>query len=169
MTPGRTTLQTTNEGQSARKGSLTAADRDAALAGDQRADARMAAHIRKVCIVESIEVTTHSRGGRAWRKQRRIAIRPVKTDITYAIALHEIGHILGPRQSGARLDKEVGAWEWARANAVVWTDAMQRQMEKRLCSYLRWADRSKQAKRPAPDHPIFAMVPVCAITSTGAA
>lgn len=119
---------------------------------------QMAAHVRKVCIVESIEVTSHSRGGRAWRKKRRIAIRPVKSAITYSVALHEIGHILGPRQSGTRLDKEVGAWEWARANAIEWTDAMEKTMQDSLQSYLKWAARSRQAKRAEADHPIHSMV-----------
>lgn len=116
-----------------------------------------AAHVARICKIESIEVSSHSRGGRAWRRDRRIAIRPVKTAITYAIAMHEIGHILGPRQLGSRLDKEVGAWEWAKANAIEWTEPMDATMRKLLRSYLAWAARSKQAKRPAPDHPIHAL------------
>ena len=59
-----------------------------------------AAHIARICKIEDIEVRSHSSGGRAWRKKRLIAIRPVKSAVTYAIALHEIGHILGPRQNG---------------------------------------------------------------------
>jgi hypothetical protein len=114
-------------------------------------------HIARICKIEDIEVSAHSRGGRAWRKTRRIAIRPVKSAVTYAIALHEIGHILGGRQSGSRLDKEVGAWEWAQANAIEWTDAMDATMRKALRSYLGWAARSRQAKRPADNHPIHAM------------
>lgn len=117
-----------------------------------------AEHIARICKIEDIDVSPHSRGGRAWRKERRIKIRPVKSAVTYAIALHEIGHILGPRQTGTRLCKEVGAWEWARANARVWTDAMDATMRKALLSYLKWAERSKQAKRASPAHPIYALV-----------
>lgn len=117
-----------------------------------------AAHIARICKIEDIAITSHSSGGRAWRKSRRIAIRPVKTAITYAVALHEIGHILGPRQSGTRLDKEVGAWEWAQANALEWTDAMEKTRSRLLQTYVRWANRSKQAKRPSAEHPIFKYV-----------
>lgn len=113
-----------------------------------------ARHIERICTIESIEITKHSRGGRSWRKPRRIAIRPVKSAVTYAIALHEIGHIMGKRQSGVRLDAEVGAWEWAMANALQWDDTMNATMKRCLRSYLRWAASSKQAKRPATDHPI---------------
>lgn len=116
-----------------------------------------AKHIERVCKIEDIEVISHSRGGRAWRKSRRIAIRPVKTAITYAVALHEIGHILGPRQSGTRLDKEVGAWEWAKANAIEWSEPMDATMRRLLRTYIAWSERSKQAKRPTPDHPIHAL------------
>lgn len=116
-----------------------------------------ARHIERICKIEDIEVVSHSSGGRAWRKSRRIAIRPVKSAITYAVAMHEIGHILGPRQSGCRMDKEVGAWEWAQANAVEWTAPMDATMRRALRTYLAWAARSKQAKRPATDHPIHAM------------
>jgi hypothetical protein len=116
-----------------------------------------AGHIERVCKIEDIEVASHSRGGRAWRKKRKIAIRPVKTAITYAIALHEIGHILGPRQSGNRCDREVGAWEWAKANAIEWTDTMDKTMRNALQDYLAWAARSKQAKRPDANHPIHTL------------
>lgn len=116
-----------------------------------------AAHIARICKIEDIEVSSHSRGGRAYRRKRLIKIRPVKTAITYAIALHEIGHILGPRQSGTRLDKEVGAWEWAEQHAVEWTDAMTAVRSKCLRSYLDKATRSPRMKQPAADHPIHAM------------
>lgn len=118
---------------------------------------QMAAHIAKICKIEDIEVDSHSRGGRAYRKSSRIKIRPVKSAITYAVALHEIGHILGPRQSGTRLYQEVGAWEYAMSKAVEWTPAMNATMCKALQSYINWANRSKQAKKPEPDHPIFAL------------
>lgn len=116
-----------------------------------------AAHVARICKIEDIEIASHSRGGRAYRRTRLIKIRPVKSPITYAIALHEIGHILGPRQSGCRLDKEVGAWEWAQSSAIEWTDAMAALMRKGLQSYLRKAERSPRMKRASADHPIHAM------------
>lgn len=106
-----------------------------------------AAHVARICKIEDIEVVSHSSG-------------PVKTAITYAVAMHEIGHILGPHQTGknTRLDKEVGAWEWAQQHAIEWTDAMTATRARLLKTYLDWAARSKQAKRPTSDHPIHTMV-----------
>lgn len=116
-----------------------------------------AAHIARICKIEDITIESHSRGGRAYRRKRLIKIRPVKSDITYAVALHEIGHILGPRQSGTRLDKEVGAWEWAIEHANHWTLPMAGTMKRCLQSYLTKAARSPRMRQPASDHPIHAL------------
>lgn len=119
-----------------------------------------ATHIARICKIEDIAIESHSSGGRAYRRSRRIKIRPVKTAITYAVALHEIGHILGPRQTGknTRLDKEVGAWEWAEKHAMEWTPAMAEKRAKCLQSYLAKAARTPRMKQPSADHPIYAMV-----------
>lgn len=118
----------------------------------------LADHIARICKIEDITVESHSRGGRAYRRQRRIKIRPVKSEITYAIALHEIGHILGPRQSGTRLDKEVGAWEWAVEHAVRWTLPMSHKMKHCLQSYMTKVERSAHMRKPTADHPIHAFL-----------
>ena len=99
-------------------------------------------HIDQMCQKHEIEVGKHSSGGRAWRKKRHINIREVKTGITYAVALHETSHIVGKRGT-FRLEKERLAWEWAKANALEWTDVMQKKMDKCLGSYERWAARHK--------------------------
>ncbi len=119
---------------------------------------KYADHISALCQQHSISVGSHSRGGRAYRKQRRINIRPVKTAITYCIALHEIGHIMGKMQSGNRLDKETGAWHWAMDNALEWTDVMDTKMGECLTSYVEWAKRHKTAKEPGKDHPVWQLL-----------
>ena len=118
----------------------------------------MAAHVARVCKVEDIIVERHSTGGRAYRTLRKIKIRPIKSDITYCIALHEIGHILGPRQCGKRIDKETGAWEWARANAIRWTPRMTATMRTCLMSYVNKINRSPRMTRPDDDHPVHALL-----------
>lgn len=56
-----------------------------------------------------------------------IAIAPVRSEISYAIALHEIGHIRGRYQDSRRsMTRERWAWQWARENALVWTARMER-------------------------------------------
>lgn len=75
-----------------------------------------------------------------------IAIPPVTDEVTYAAALHELGHCLSPlgrirtvhgsrdcrtrgelstlRDVRLLLDEERAAWEWAHHYALEWTDVM---------------------------------------------
>ena len=113
--------------------------------------AEYANHIRQLAEQHGIAMEGHSSGGRAFRKTRTIKTKPVKSAITYALALHEIGHIVGPWQSQARLFKEAGAWKWAMDNAAVWTAVMHSYMVKSLTSYLNWAERKRnRGVRNAP-------------------
>ena len=52
-----------------------------------------ASHIASFTESHDIEIVSHSSGGRAYRRKKRIAIREVKSPVTYAIALHELGHV----------------------------------------------------------------------------
>lgn len=94
--------------------------------------------------------------GRAWRKHRRIKISPVKTAVTYAIALHEMGHVVG-KQSGKRIDKEVQAWEWAEANALKWTETMIVKSARCVAWYLKMCERHRSMQLPPADHPAWRM------------
>jgi hypothetical protein len=63
-----------------------------------------------------------------------IRIHPITSEAAYAIALHEIGHL----RRGIHEDEVVNerwAWEWARANALVWTPTMAREAERLLGHY----------------------------------
>jgi CRISPR/Cas system-associated endonuclease Cas3-HD len=110
------------------------------------------AHIEKLCATNGIALEWAGRSGRAWRKIRRVRTPEIRSAVTYAIALHEIGHILGEGQSGRRLDKEVGAWLWAKANALEWRKPMKRTLKNRLNSYLRWCQRRRGAWIPPQGH-----------------
>lgn len=83
--------------------------------------------------------------GRAWRKSRKVRIPEVKSAITYALALHELGHVIG-RQSGRRLDQDVQAWEWARRAALEWRKPMKRYAAKCIASYLKWCQRRRRGR-----------------------
>lgn len=100
----------------------------------------LTAHIDMLCAKNSIALEFRRSGGRAWRKTKRISIAPVRSGITYAVALHEIGHILG-RSPARRLDREAAAWTWARANAIEWTPTMEAKMKSSLDSYAKWFSR----------------------------
>lgn len=92
-----------------------------------------------------------SYGGRANRDSREIAIARVKSPVTYAVALHEIGHIVGPNPKRV-LEREAEAWLWARQNAVFWNAAMSKKASRCIGSYLRWCERKKNAWVPPHDH-----------------
>jgi hypothetical protein len=55
---------------------------------------------------------------------RTICIPLLRSAVSYATALHEMGHIV----LGYVAD-ERAAWEWARQNALVWSLAMERTLQ----------------------------------------
>jgi hypothetical protein len=101
-----------------------------------------AQHVERIIASHGLTVTAHSRGGRANRRRKTIAIRPVKTAITYAVALHELGHVLG-KSAAHRLDREANAWKWAKENAIEWTGPMETKMRACLLSYQQWQSRKE--------------------------
>lgn len=124
--------------------------------------AQMAAHVAELADAAGVEVRSHSSGGRAYRRKRSIMIRPVRSAVTYAVALHELGHVLG-QNGGTRLDREVQAWTWARSNAATWDDRMENKRGASLRSYVRWAERRQAADRSGrtyitPNHPVWRYV-----------
>jgi hypothetical protein len=100
-------------------------------------------HIETLLAQYGIEVDWRdSTRARSWRKSRRVRLCRVKTAITYATALHEIGHVVG-HQSGRRIDKEAQAWRWAETNAIEWREPMMRHAARCIRSYLVAAARGK--------------------------
>jgi hypothetical protein len=99
--------------------------------------ADLCSHVETLCSKHSIALEYRRSGGRSWRKTRRISVGPVLSNVTYAVALHEIGHILG-RSPARRLDREASAWQWARENALEWTPRMEAKMQSCLDSYAKW-------------------------------
>jgi hypothetical protein len=95
--------------------------------------------------------------GRAYHRERRIKISPIKSEITYAVALHELGHLLG-RRGRARIDKETFAWIWAKQNSLIWTESMNDKMVRCLQSYVMWSKRRKGAVVPQKGHAIFSLI-----------
>jgi antirestriction protein ArdC len=97
--------------------------------------ADMPRHIEELATAHEIMVDTRwvKRADKAyaWREvdggTNEIQIPPIRSAISYATALHEIGHILGRHQNSRRsLVRERWAWRWARANAIEWTPVMER-------------------------------------------
>jgi hypothetical protein len=114
------------------------------------------AHVEELCEQHGIGIAGASRRGRAtrWRGGRReIAIPEIRGQVSYFIALHEIGHLVGAGRSAPRLEAEANAWLWALQNcAVEPTPATRRSISKRLRGYLEWA-QNRQYRRVPPRIP----------------
>ncbi len=85
------------------------------------------------------------------RTERRLEIRvpPVRGQVSYFVALHEIGHLVGVGRGGRRLESEEAAWRFALSEALVApTDATRRRIGKRLRSYATWAELRSRRRRP---------------------
>jgi hypothetical protein len=116
----------------------------------------MDSHIALLCSEHDIELVGSSARGRAirWRGGRlQIAIPEIRGQVSYFIALHEIGHLVGRGRSAPRLEAEANAWVWALDNAAVDpTAATLRSISKRLRGYLAWA-QNRQHRRVPPRIP----------------
>lgn len=93
--------------------------------------ATMRQHIESLAQQQQIVVYTNrvrrTANAFALREAEEVHTPPIRSAITYAVALHEIGHILGRhQQSRHSIVREEWAWRWARENALVWTAAMER-------------------------------------------
>ena len=82
---------------------------------------------------------------RAVREFEEIWITPVRSAVSYAVALHEIGHVLGRHQkSKPVLVRERYAWEWARRNATRWTPRMEKHAREAWAWYAARGRATKQ-------------------------
>lgn len=114
--------------------------------------ALLEAHIRDLCEEHRIAIVGSSSRGKAIRYvggDLEIAIPEIRGQVTYLIALHEIGHLVGFGRSAPRLESEANAWIWALENTEVEpTEASLRSIGKRLDGYLRWALARQHRKYP---------------------
>jgi hypothetical protein len=86
----------------------------------------------------------------AIREFDEVTIPQVKSSVSYAVALHEFGHLFGYHQNSRRvMVRERGAWRYARINALQWTPAMERHMANSLAWYEPRAAEIDRRWRPA--------------------
>jgi hypothetical protein len=126
----------------------------------------MDAHVEDLCREHGIELVGSSSRGRAirWRGGKlEISIPPIRGQVSYFIALHEIGHLVGRGRSAPRLESEANAWLWALSHSAVEpTAATRRSISRRLRGYLQWA-RNRQYRRVPPripprEHPFWELL-----------
>lgn len=109
-------------------------------------------HIEILLAQHEITVDWRERtNARSWRNIRKVRLERVRGASSYAIALHEIGHVVGP-QGGRRLEKEAQAWRWAQENAIEWTEGMERLVARCIETYLVWCERKRGAWVPPKNH-----------------
>ncbi len=112
----------------------------------------------RICRADRTQWAARStrRGGLRTGKIGAIGLHqfPVTSDTAYAVALHEIGHLVSSGQAGTLgsdalawqlgqaerlsdryLRDELDAWFWAREHALCWTRAMAKQAQRSLRSY----------------------------------
>jgi hypothetical protein len=126
-------------------------------------------HVDTLCEAHGIECELGSRSAVASRRGRgpartlHIRIPPVRGQVTYFVALHEIGHLVGSGRSAPRLEREAAAWRWALERSIVPpSDATRRRIGRRLRSYVRWAEARQHRRRPptipAASSPFWALL-----------
>jgi hypothetical protein len=111
----------------------------------------MREHVTSLCERHEIIVKWCRRTSQAHaiNVAEEITIAPVRSAISYATALHEIGHILGRHQRGRRvMIKEDWAWRWAKANALMWTPRMERHRREAMRWYSQRAKRFDREYQP---------------------
>jgi hypothetical protein len=113
----------------------------------------MRQHVSKLCREHQITCHEVKRPNQAYalREADEIGIALIRSAVSYAAAMHEIGHHLGRRQtSRSVLVREREARQWARSNARIWTPSMERSALRALEWYgLRATDLDRKRNRNA--------------------
>lgn len=95
-------------------------------------------------------------------KLRRIVVAEINNDTSYALALHEMGHVVSPDGHGKShglcrkccqdpmymydlLTEEFAAWAWAREQAIEWTVGMEQTEKYCIMSYLEQLKKARES------------------------
>lgn len=128
--------------------------------------AELERHVRSIAARGDVElVVSATRRPRALRpspsrgRRARVVVPPVRGQVSYFVALHELGHVLSRGNASLRqLEREADAWRFALRHALVApTPATARSLLRSLESYLRRAEaRARRGDRvraaiPAPE------------------
>lgn len=112
--------------------------------------ARLERHVRMLAEAGGIDVElSATRRARAFRaspsrgRRAAIVVPPIRGQVSYFVALHELGHLLSPGNRSLRqLEREADAWRFALDRALVHpTPATARSLARDLESYLLRAQR----------------------------
>ena len=93
---------------------------------------KLAAHVEeltgrfKIKVKKLRAVRGASLVGYAEPEDKVILISPVRGEISYIVALHEIGHVVGEGNNRMELSREGAAWKWAVQNSIIPINARMR-------------------------------------------
>ncbi len=121
----------------------------------------MARHVALLCENNNILLRTYQGGGRAWTKVKLIQINPIRGPVSYFLALHEIGHLIGEGRSAPKLEMEANAWMWALENSMrPPTKSVRAKIRRSLHSYYDARGRGLRhnMKLPPDDHPFWSLL-----------
>jgi|GEM_PF-1013879 len=84
-----------------------------------------------VTLLEGSELTGAPEAAFAELTTRTVVVARITDESTYAIALHELGHVVAPWGGlhgtlALQREAEDAAWAWAKHYALLWTPFMQR-------------------------------------------
>jgi len=115
-----------------------------------RRHAHQLAEAFEVRLVEVPDANWKPEYAAAEATSRVVVAHPIIDETTYAVVLHEIGHLAAPwgvlqrdhaNRNLTRVE-EAAAWEWARHYALEWTAVMEQ--------VATWAEQTYQDPAPAP-------------------
>ena len=95
-------------------------------------------HFLKLCADEEVDVQwcdTPSKALALSGELEFIRAPRISSEIAYAVAMHELGHIKSRELSSDQIVRERAAWDWARSNALMWTAHMEGYAAASLQSY----------------------------------
>ena len=121
---------------------------------DYRAHAHALAKAFGVELLEGSELQSAPEAAFAVPAYRTVVIAPITDESTYAIALHELGHLVSPwgtLHGSANLSREAedAAWAWAKHYALDWTPFMEKVATWARSSYDALPDRKPEPPAPA--------------------
>lgn len=109
----------------------------------------LAEHVKLLCAAHGIRSRRTPDIYNAYAVRRRIVVAPIRTRVSYFVALHEIGHLVEPKAGWSATDirAEAWAWQWALRHALVRpTVRVWRAISWRLRSYV--ANRENEEMPP---------------------
>ena len=110
-------------------------------------------HFVKLCIGLGVKYgyISYSGGVKAYLKDNVVLVKKIKGTRSYAMALHELGHLTIKKKRATKFMEEWSAWRWAIENSLEWTHGMTGTMRKCLESYILYCALEQNGRGLPPD------------------